>query len=100
MIRHIVMWKIKDGAHGKTKKENIRSIKKMLEDLNGKIPGMLRLEVGEDFSSTDNSSDVVLYSEFQDRKALEDYQVHPLHEAVKSYILSARTERRIVDYEC
>ena len=99
MIRHIVMWKLKNRAHGKTKKENIISIKKMLEDLNGKIPGMIRLEVGIDFSATDNSADLVLYSEFKDRQSLNEYQVNPLHEAIKPYVLEARSERRIVDYE-
>lgn len=99
MIKHIVMWKLKEQAHGKTKKENMASIKKMLEDLNGKIPGMIKLEVGMDFSSTDHSADIVLYSEFKDRKFLDDYQTHPLHEAVKPYVLEARSERRIVDYE-
>ena len=99
MIKHIVMWKLKDQAHGKTKKDNVSAIKTMLEDLNGKIPGMISLEVGMDFSATDNSADIVLYSEFKDRKSLEDYQTHPLHEAVKPYILEARSERRIADYE-
>lgn len=99
MIKHIVMWKLKEKAHGKTKKDNGIAIKNMLEDLNGKIPGMIRLEVGMDFSVTESSGDIVLYSEFKDRKSLDDYQTHPLHEAVKPYVLEARSERRIVDYE-
>lgn len=99
MIKHIVLWKLKDSAYSKTKLENAKAIKAMLEDLRGKIPGLLKIEVGIDFSGTDQSADVVLYSEFSSREALEDYQVHPLHEPIKAYVMGARVERRIADYE-
>jgi hypothetical protein len=99
MIKHIVLWKLKDKAHGKTKLENAQAIKQMLEGLLGKIPGLVKIEVGIDFSGTDQSADVILNSEFSSREALEDYQTHPLHEASKIYIMEARCERRIADYE-
>lgn len=99
MIKHIVFWKLKDSAHGRSKQENALEIKKILEDLNGKIPGMLKLEVGVDFSKTDTSCDIALYSEFESRKALDDYQENPLHKAVMPYIGEARIERKLVDYE-
>lgn len=99
MVKHIVFWKLKDRAHGKSRQENAEMIKSMLENLNGKIPGMISLEVGFDFSASESSADIVLYSEFEDRKALADYQGHPLHEEVKPYVLEARSERRVADYE-
>ncbi len=99
MIKHIVMWKLKDSANGMGKAENARAIKEKLEALRGKIPGLLRLEVGIDYSRTDNSADLALYSEFASRKALDDYQEHPDHKAVMPFILEARSERRVVDYE-
>jgi hypothetical protein len=99
MVKHIVLWKLKEHAHGKSKRENAEAIKTMLENMKGKIPGMISLEVGFDFSATDDSADIVLYSEFEDRKALEGYQAHPVHEEVKPYVLEARSERRVVDYE-
>ena len=46
MIRHIVFWKLKDTAEGKTKQENAEHIKKSLESLKGIIPGMIDAEVG------------------------------------------------------
>jgi hypothetical protein len=97
MVRHIVLWRLKESANGKGKAENAADIKRRLEDLNGKIPGMIRLEVGFDFSRTSDSSDIVLYSEFESRAALDAYQVHPLHEAVKPVVTAAREERRLVD---
>jgi len=99
MIKHIVMWRLKDSAHGNDKATNARLIKQMLEALRGKIPGMLKIEVGIDYSATDQSADVVLYSEFESRAALDAYQVHPEHKAVMPFIGEARSERRLVDYE-
>ena len=99
MIKHIVMWRLKESAHGNDKKTNARLIKEKLEALDGKIPGMLKIEVGLDYSGTEMSGDVVLYSEFASKESLEEYQAHPAHKAVMPFILEARTERRVADYE-
>jgi len=99
MIKHVVMWKLKDFANGKSKSENALEIKHKLEALKEVIPGILKLEVGIDFSKTENSSDIVLYSEFDSRESLNKYQMHPEHEKLKPFVLSCRTERRIVDFE-
>lgn len=98
MVRHIVFWRLKESANGQGKAENAADIKRRLEGLNGKIPGMIKLEVGFDFSRTSESADIVLYSEFESRAALDAYQVHPLHEAIKPIVMAAREERRLVDY--
>ena len=99
MVKHLVLWKLKPEAHGRSAAENAVVIKEKLEGLRGRIPGMLRLEVGIDFSRTDSSSDLALYSEFESRAALDVYQAHPDHKAVMPFILEARSERRLVDYE-
>ena len=99
MVKHIVLWRLKPEAHGRPAADNARAIKEKLEALRGRIPGMLHLEVGIDFSREETSSDVVLVSEFESRAALDAYQIHPAHEAVKGFILEARSERRLVDYE-
>jgi hypothetical protein len=99
MIKHIVMWRLKEVAHGNDRQTNANLIKEKLTALKGRIPGMTTVEVGIDFSRTDSSCDVVLYTEFIDRNALEAYQVNPEHEALKPFIGLASTERKIVDYE-
>ncbi len=99
MVKHIVMWRLKDSANGLDRAGNARAIKERLEALAGRIPGVLRLEVGIDVSRTDASGDLVLYSEFESRAALDAYQEHPLHKAVMPFVLEARSERRVVDYE-
>ncbi|MBN1928173.1 MAG: Dabb family protein [Chlorobiaceae bacterium] len=100
MIRHIVMWRLKKEAHGNSAEVNARLIKEKLEKLPGRIPGLLALEVGLDLSRTESSADVVLFSEFSDKAALEVYQRHPEHQALIPFIGGASSERRVVDYEC
>jgi Stress responsive A/B Barrel Domain len=99
MIKHIVMWRLKDHANGNDKATNKLLIKQKIEALNGKIPGMLKLEVGIDYSATDQSCDLALYSEFISQQALNDYLVHPDHKAAAVFIGEVRSERYLVDYE-
>ena len=99
MIRHIVLWRLAEEARGHSKQENAREVKALLEGLNGRIPGLLRLEVGLDVSATADSSDIALYSEFESREALDAYQSHPLHKEVMPMVREVRVERRVVDFE-
>ena len=45
MVKHIVMWKIQ-GVNNQSKEETAKQMKEALEDLNGKIEGLINLEVG------------------------------------------------------
>ena len=99
MIKHIVFWRLKDFAEGSTKRENILKVQTMLEEMREKIPGMLKLEVGLNFESSEAASDISLYTEFDTRESLEGYQSHPLHMKVKEFLPKVRLERRVVDYE-
>jgi hypothetical protein len=98
MIRHIVMLRVK-ATDGQSKQENARGIKAAIDGLKGIVPGLLRIEGGVDFSGTEWSSDVVLYSEFESRASLEAYQKHPAHVEALAFMADRRTERRVVDYE-
>ena len=99
MIKHIVMWRFKETAHGNDRGTNAQLAREKLEGLRGRIPGLLSIEVGLDFSATAHSADVVLYCEFTDRAALQFYQTHPLHQAIVPFVAEAASERRLVDYE-
>ncbi|MGD9611585.1 MAG: Dabb family protein [Kiritimatiellia bacterium] len=99
MIRHVVAWRLKDSALGNAKAANARRMKEKLEALRGRIPGLLRLEVGLDFSAGENSSDVVLLADFESREALAAYLVHPEHQAVVAFVSPIVAERRLVDCE-
>lgn len=99
MIKHIVVWKFKDSAHGNDRATNARLTKEKLESLRGKVAGLLAIEVGIDFSAQPSSADVVLVSEFANLGALKVYQAHPLHLAIVPFVAEAASERRVVDYE-
>ncbi len=99
MVKHIVMWKLKNNAYGNTKEENALHIKNQLEALNGNIPGLLKLEVGIDFLHSSDSADIALYAELENREALQVYQEHPLHKAIMPFVAEAREWRISVDYE-
>lgn len=98
MIKHIVFWRM-NGETPAKRATQAAAIKQALEALNGRIPGLLRLEVGIDISGDADASDVVLYSEFADRAALESYHHHPEHQKAAPLVRAARCERRVVDYE-
>lgn len=99
MIKHIVMWKLREHADGASKQENARTLKKKLEGLKDRIPEIARMEVGLNFNTSDAAYDVVLVSEFQDREALAAYQKHPQHLQLISYLDKIRLEKKVVDYE-
>jgi len=92
MVKHIVMWKLRDKA-------DAIEIKTRLEALAGKIPGLLHIEAGIDFLESEQSADVVLYAELENRAALESYQSHPEHQAVVPLVKAAAIARTVVDYE-
>lgn len=99
MIRHIVMWKLKDHAEGADKAANMARMKALLEGCRDLVPGMGRLEVGLATPGLEATYDVVLVSEFASAAALEAYQQHPRHVAIKPFIGAVRLERQCVDYE-
>jgi hypothetical protein len=99
MITHIVLWRLKEVAEGSTKQENAVKVKAMLENLHGKIPGMLKLEVGMNIGENNTASDISLYTEFGSRDALDAYQIHPEHMKVKEFLPLVSSERRVIDYE-
>lgn len=97
MIHHIVLWRLNGESKG-PRVEQAGKIKTALEALNGRIPGLRRLEVGVDISATDHSADVALYSEFEDAEALANYQRHPEHVQAAALVSKMASERRVVDY--
>lgn len=99
MIKHIVMWTLRDEAEGATAEENGKKIKEMLEDLNGKIPGLRHLEVGLSILQAQPGWQVVLYSELDSREALSTYQQHPEHQRCVEFVKKVVVERGVVDYE-
>jgi len=99
MIKHIVFWRLNECAYANDKQTNLQILKEKLLAMQGKVNGLIKVEVGFDFSNEKDSCDVVLYSEFENKEALHRYQIHPDHEDIKKWISEVRFERRVVDYE-
>jgi len=99
MIKHLVLWKLKENAEGKTRQENALDLKAALEGLKGKVPEIQALEVGLNYNTADTASDLSLYSEFKSREDLERYQKHPDHLKVVELVKKVTQERRVSDYE-
>jgi hypothetical protein len=98
MLRHIVMWRFKDEAEGKTKLENMEYAKEKLLALKGVIPEIRHIELGFNVSESDMAYDMVLIIEFADRDALGRYNIHPRHKEVSEYVTKVRTDRAVADY--
>jgi hypothetical protein len=97
-MRHIVMWKFRDFAEGATREVNLVKAKLLLESLKSLIPGILKFDVGIDFSRTERSFDLVLVSEFLDAETLKAYQNHPDHVRVVEFLRMVHDGRIVVDY--
>jgi len=97
VIRHIVMWTLKEKDL-KLKLEHAKEMKRIIENLNGKIDGLISAEVGFNFNLADGY-DVCLLSSLESKEALAYYQNHPLHVEVKKFVSGIVSQRAVSDYE-
>lgn len=99
MVKHVILWNLKDEL-GATEKESIKKgIKEGLEALKGKIPGLLEIKVNICPLASSNC-DVMLDSSFEDEASLKGYAVHPEHVAVADGKVRPYTKSRVcMDYE-
>jgi heme-degrading monooxygenase HmoA len=92
MVKHIVVYKLKEGVD---KEQAVKIIASVLEPLVGKIPGLQKMEIRACF----NGSDYALYSEFESREALTAYATNPLHLEAKTHFHHFIAVRTAADYE-
>ena len=99
MVKHIILWQLKDEL-SETEKLNVKAgIKEGLEALQGKIPGLIEIKV-ETVGLASSNCDVMLYSVFEDEAALKGYAVHPEHVAVADGKVRPFTKTRLcLDFE-
>ncbi len=99
MLKHIVIWQLKDHAEGADKAANAAKLKSLLDACADIVPGILKFEVAVAQPGLECTYDVVLYSEFASREALDAYQNHPQHVALKPFVGAVRSARQCMDYE-
>ena len=96
MIKHVVMWKLKDEALNNTKEENAKMICEKLSSLYGIIPEIVDIEVG--INENGGGFDVILISEFKSFEDLKKYDSHPEHQKAKAFIVEVVEKREAIDY--
>ncbi len=94
MIRHIVMFKIKNEY-----KSEIPQLVEAFYGMKGKIEGMTDLEAGADILHSERSYDLALITVFENREAFDAYQTHPVHMPVKKHMHQVRSASVACDFE-
>lgn len=99
MVKHIILWKL-DEKYSSEEKEKIKlGIKKGLESLQGKIPGLIDIKVNISALSS-STADLMLDSSFESEKALFDYSKNPAHVDVANTLVRPFTvQRSCLDFE-
>ncbi len=99
MLKHIVMWKLKDEAMGNSKCKNAKLMKEKLLSLKVKIHEIKSMEVGIKAEEAGNNGyDIILITEFNNFDDLNTYRIHPEHKKVVGFINEITTERAAIDY--
>lgn len=96
MVEHVVLFKTTPAATPEQKQRMIAELAALKE----KIPGIVDLTVGENFSARNQGFDIGLVVRFVDRAALEVYLPHPAHRGcVDTYVAPIKADVIVVDYD-
>ena len=99
MVKHVILWTLKDEFTKEQLAEIKAGIKEGLEGLAGKIPGLTEIHVVTEGLQSSNV-DVMLDSTFESAEALKNYATHPEHVAVADGKVRPFTaSRSCMDYE-
>ena len=99
MVKHVILWTLKDELSSEEKVTIKQGIKEGLEGLKGKVPGIVDIKVNIDGLASSNA-DLMLDSTFENEDALKAYAVHPEHVAVADSKVRPYTKiRSCLDYE-
>lgn len=99
MVKHIIVWKIKDEFDEDKKNEIKLGVKNGLEGLAGQIPGLVEIKVQTKVLPSSNG-DLMLDSTFESAEALNGYSVHPAHvDVANNLVRPYMASRSCVDYD-
>ena len=93
MVKHIVVYTLKEGVN---KPEAIEIVRSQLEPLVGVIPGLTHMEIRATYQG---GMDYALYCELESKEAMASYAVHPLHQQAKDKFFHLLSSRVAADYE-
>lgn len=100
MVKHIILWKLREDL-SETEKQTVKQgIKQGLEALVGKVPGLIDVKVNIDNRLDSSNVDVMLDSTLENEAALKAYATHPEHVAVADGKVRPYTiQRSCLDFE-
>ena len=99
MVKHIILWQLKDELSTAEKAEIKANIKTGLEGLAGQIPGLVEVHVNINGLPSSNA-DLMLDTTFESAEALKGYSKHPAHVAVSDSKVRPYYKNRVcLDYE-
>ena len=99
MVKHVILWTLKDELSESEKEEVKKGIKEGLEGLKGVIPGLRDIVVNTD-SLPSSNADLMLDSTFDDEESLKAYVINPAHVAVADGKVRPYTKTRsCLDYK-
>lgn len=99
MVKHIVLFKLKDEVSAERRLAAARAFKEAIEALPARIPVIRQVEVGLNINPGETWS-IALYSEFDTLEDVKAYAAHPDHVAAGALLAEVRESRACVDYEC
>lgn len=101
MVKHIILWKLRDEIVGAEREQVLQGIKQGLEGLVGVVPGLTAVHVQVSGRIDTSNADVMLDCTLVDEASLRAYAVHPAHVEVANTKVRPYTEvRTCLDYEC
>lgn len=98
MVKHIVLFKLRDEVPAEEKLAAMDNFKKAIEALPEKIAVIRKIEVGLNMNPGETWS-IALYSEFDTLDDVKFYATHPDHVAAGKLLANVKESRACVDYE-
>ena len=99
MVKHVILWQLKDELSDAEKAAVKAGIKEGLEGLAGKIPGLVEVHVNIN-GLPSSTADLMLDTTFESAEALKGYSTHPAHVAVANSKARPYYKSRVcLDYE-
>lgn len=99
MVKHIILWQLKESISAEEKINVKHNIKNALESLQGVIPGLIEIKVQIDSLESSNA-DLMLDSTFENFDSLKAYAIHPAHVAAADNAVRPFTQTRLcLDFE-
>ena len=99
MVKHIVMFKLKETLSAEEKLDVMNRFKAAIEALPAQIDIIRKVFVGFNINEAEQW-DICLESEFDSLDDVKVYAAHPAHVAAAGILKDAKQDRACVDYEC